>query len=341
MNQILLNKAKQDWDNFVENLTDEEKKELSLFSESIDSNNLHYFVASKDTIRFDQIINKLSKRHLYDEEVTPVIYNFYLERNLHELAYDYILKAEEYFNKEAIPISSTFQKLIDNSESSKLLSKYKISLERIRNLSPSKLPKITPDIINDKQSLGEFILHELVIASKVLIDKIHAIKQITHEDRFNDLFLAILRLRFQIWGWSIHDQARKGSSPTGKSAGETDITIEAGNITISLIEALILEGKNKSLTQKHVLKSFTYAKNLDRYYMIVYFKGAQPKLEHTWLEYKKDIESSIFSSSFTFNKTKSFEDLTSNFEDIHHLRIAKTIHGENIEMYHIMINLAE
>ncbi len=340
-NENAINKSKQDWDNFVNDLTAKEKKGLSFFSESIDSNSLHYFVQSKDTNRFDQIISKLSKRYLYNDEVTPLIYNFYIERNLFELAFNYILTAKEYFNKEAIPIPSIIQRLFDNSESSSLLSKYKISLERIRNLTPSKLPKITPDIVNDKHSLGEFILHEFVAASKILIDKIHGIKQITHEDRFNDLLLAILRLRFQIWGWSIHDQARRGSSPTGKSAGETDITIEAGNITISLIEALILKGSNKPLTQKHVLKSFTYAKNLDKYYMIIYFKGVQSKLEYAWKKYKENVQSIAFSSNFKFKKTKGFEDLTSDFEDIHHLRIARTIHGEKIEMFHIMINLAK
>jgi len=341
MNQTLLNQANQDWENFISNLTDDERKELSKFSESIDSTNLYFFAASKDTVRFDQTVNKLSKRYLYVEEIIPTVYKFYVERDLHELAFDYIKKANEYLTESGAPISSLIQTIIDNSITSEVLESIKKSLINIRGINAKDLPLTTPNIINDKRILSEFILHEVIQASKVLLDKIHGIKKNPDEDRYNDLLLATLRLRFQIWAWSIHDQARKGSSPTGKSAGEADITIEAGNITIALFEAMILTGKDKTLTEKHVLKSFSYAKNLDRYYMIVYFKGKTTAFDSTWDSYKEDVSKSDFVPDFTFDTSKDFEDLSSKFDDVNHLKITKSNHGKNAEMYHIMIDLSE
>ncbi|HBG69192.1 MAG: hypothetical protein A2W93_07660 [Bacteroidetes bacterium GWF2_43_63] len=341
MNLVLLNQANQEWENFVSNLTNEERKGLSELGEPIASNNLYFFAASKDTVRFDQTVNKLSKRYLFDEEIIPTVYKFYVERDLHELAFDYIKKAKEYLIESGTPISSIVQTIIDTSITSEVLESIKKSLVNIRSIKAKDLPLTTPDIVNDKVILSEFILHEIVQASKVLLDKIQGIKTIPHEDRYNDLLLATLKLRFQIWAWSIHDQARKGSSPTGKSAGETDITIEAGNITIALFEALILTGKDKTATQKHVLKSFSYAKNLDRYYMIIYFKGAITAFDTTWISYKQDVSTSAFTTTFVFDTAKDFEDLSSKFDEVNHLKVAKSVHGNNIEMYHIMINLSE
>jgi hypothetical protein len=341
MNQVLLNQANQDWENFVSNLTDEERKGLSELEEPIASNNLYFFAASNDKVRFDQTVNKLSKRYLFDEEIIPTIYKFYVDRDLHELAFDYIKKAKEYLTESGTPISSIVQTIIDTSITSEVLESIKKSLVNIRSIKAKDLPLTTPDILNDKVILGEFILHEIIQASKVLLDKIQGVKTIPHEDRYNDLLLATLKLRFQIWAWSIHDQARKGSSPTGKSAGETDITIEAGNITIALFEALILKGKDKTETQKHVLKSFSYAKNLDRYYMVIYFKGAVTAFDTTWASYKQDVSTSSFITDFVFDIAKDFEDLSSKFDDVNHLKIAKSIHGKGIEMYHVMINLSE
>ena len=341
MNLVLLNQANQEWEDFVSNLTDEERKGLSELGEPIASNNLHFFAASKDTVRFDQTINKLSKRYLFDEEIIPTVYNFYVERNLHELAFDYIKKAKEYLIEYGTPISSIVETIIETSITSEVLDSIKKSLVNIRSIRAKDLPLTTPDNVNDKRNLSEFILYEFVEASKILIEKIHGVKRIPHENRYNHLFLAILRLRFQIWDWSIHEEAPIGNSPSKKSPGESDLTIQACNKTIALLEALILRNRNKSNTQKHVLKSFSYAKNLERYYMLIYFKGAVSAFDTTWISYKQDVSTSDFTPDFTFDAAKDFDDLSSKFDDVNHLKVAKSIHGKGIEMYHVMINLSE
>ena len=73
-------------------------------------------------------------------------------------------------------------------------------------LKPKNISLVTPENINDQRNLNEFILYEIIQATRVLLDKIQSIQQIRDEDRFNDLLLAILRLRFPIWGWSIQNR---------------------------------------------------------------------------------------------------------------------------------------
>lgn len=333
--------SNQSWENFINNLNEKEKNDLIKYEQGITSNKLHYFAATNDMDKFDQALNSLSIRFLYHEEIIPTIYNFYLSRSLYVLAHNYIKSAFEYLQLHHKPIQPEIQSLFDNSETKYLLREMKDALSRIPALKPKNIPLITPEVINDKGNLSEFILHEFVDASKVMIEKIHGIKEVSGEDRYNDLFVATLKLRFQLWGWSIHDQARRGNSPTKKSAGETDLTIEAGNKTIALFEALILRGKNKKTTQTHIIKTFGYAKNLERYYMIIYFTGKSDSFHNTWNSYKADTETCIYPANYTFDTTKGFKDLSPLFDDINHLKIAKSMHGHNIEMYHMMIDLSE
>lgn len=345
MNLTLLNQANQDWENFADNLSNEEKKGLSEFSEAASSNSLHYLAATKDVLRFDQKVNKLSRRYLYDDELIPTVYNFYVERDLHELAFDYLRKAEEYFSENGSNIPQAIQTILDNSESVQLLAKYKISLDRIRGLSPINIPKITPETINDKRQLNKFILGEIIQSLRIIREKIEALRQVTHENRFNDFLQAILRLRLPIWGWSIQDQPRLGTSTGGADAGNADLIIQSGGGTnIALIEAFNLKEnvgvkKDKDYTELHILKCPKYIGTIDKYYAIVYFLGNSSDFENKWSTYMSDVLSISYPSTFTINKAVGFTDIASEFNDVINIKIAKTIHNSNLEMFHVMINL--
>ena len=346
MNLTLLNQANQDWENFVESLSDEEKKGLSEFSEAAASTSLHYLAANKDTLRFDQTLNILSRRYLYDEELIPTVYNFYVERDLHELAFDYLRKAEEYFGENGNNIPQVIQVILDNSESVQLLAKYKISLDRIRGLSPMNIPKITPATINDKRQLNKFILGEIIQSLRIIKEKIEAFRQVTHENRFNDFLQAILRFRLPIWGWSIQDQSRLGTSTGGSDAGNADLVIQSGGGTnIALIEAFNLKEnvgskKDKDYTKLHILKCPKYIATIDKYYVVVYFLGNSSDFENKWSTYMSDVLSIPYPAAFEINKTIGFKDIASEFTDVVNFKIAKTIYNSNIEMFHVMINLS-
>lgn len=347
--QVLLNQAKKDWDNFVENLTNEEKKELSLFSESIDSNNLHYLITSKDATRFDQTINRLSKKHLYDDELISIIYNYYFERDLHELAFDYINKAHKYYTENQLDIPLVITELKEQYPDEDTIRKLKLILGNLSNQREEDIPKILPNNLNGKTNLSEFILNELVQASKIMISKIESIKQITHENRFNDLLLAILKLRLPIWGWSIEDQPRvgttliqkqkDGSVKGGKDAGSADFVIQSSGLQIALWEGLIL--KDTGYTETHILKCHKYLKSLDLYFMIVYVLGENIDFDKECEKYKKHILGVNYPNDFEMDRAIGYVDVTSNFRNVGHLNISKTIHTGNKEIFHLIINLIQ
>jgi len=339
MNKEQIIKAYQDWEDFVNSLNDQEKSELVNYNEYIDNNCLHYYISINDNIRFDQSVNRLSKKHLYDEEIIPVIYNYYIERNLDELAYDYICKSEVYLKDSKTIISPNIQAIIDNSESKNLLSKYRISFDRIRGLSPSSLPHITPDCINNKRQLNKFILNELIQSLKIINEKKEALRQVTHENRYNDFLQAILRFRFPIWGWSIQDQPRLGTSTGGADAGNADLVIQSGGgVNIALIEAFIL--RDKDYTETHILKCPKYVGTINKYYVVVYYLENTNNFDSKWSTYKNDVLNLNYPSNFMIDKSIGFTDLETEFEDVNNLKISKTSHSSNVEMFHIMINLS-
>ncbi len=334
----LLNQTNQDWDNFINSLKDEEKKGLSDLSDWILYNNLFYYTALNDSFKFDQTVNKLSKRYLYDDEIIPIIYNYYVKRELHELAFEYIFNSEQYLINSNIPISPTIQTIIDNSSSIMLLEKYKISLRDIRNLAPKDIPKITPDTINNKRHLNKFILNELIQALSVIREKREALRQITHENRFNDFIQAILRLRFPIWGWSILDQPRLDTSTGGADAGNADLVVQSGGgMNFALIEAFIL--KDKDYTQKHIIKCPKYIGTINNYYVIIYYLDNSVDFESKWSTYKSDVLSISYPSNFSIDTNIGFIDIANEFENVNNFKIAKTTHINNIELFHVMVNL--
>jgi hypothetical protein len=337
MNLTLLTQAQQDWDNFIGSLSSEEKKGLINVAESAASNSLHYFAAIKDAVKFDQTINQLSNRCLYDEEIIPTVYNYYVERDMHEIAFDYLQKAFEYFTANGYPIPSIVQEILEASETIKLLSNYRISLERIRNLTPKNIPRVTPEVINDKRELNTFILNEIVQAGRVTDEKREALRQVTHENRYNDFLQAILRMRFAIWGWSIHDQPRMGTSTGGADAGNADLVVQTGGNNIALIEAFIL--KDFAYTKTHILKCHKYISSISRYYIVVYYFDSAADFETNWRTYKTDILNISYPADFAINSSLGFIDITNQFTDVNNFRIAKTIHDDKYEMFHIMLNL--
>lgn len=338
MNTEFLIEANQNWENFINFLSDNEKIGLSELSELVAINSLHYLAATKNTRAFDQTINRLSKKSIYELEIIPTVYNFYIGRNLHELAYDYIQDANEFLLQNRMEITSNIKDLFSNSGNDHLFNKFKISLERIRNLHPSKIPNISPDIINGKKNLSDFILNEIIQCLKIVQEKKEALRQITHENRFNDFLQAILRFRFPFWGWTITDQSRLGTSSGGADAGNADLVIQSGGgENFALIEAFILRDKN--YTETHILKCPKYISNIKRYYILVYFLGESISLGGKWNQYKTDVTSITYPNNFAINPIVGITDLDKEFEDAVNIKIGKSIHGENIEMFHIMINI--
>ena len=330
--------ARKEWEDFVAKPDNSHTGVLVDFSEQIEGSNFYYYVTVNDIVNADRVLGRLSAPFLYDEPIVPFIYAYYISRNMHELAYDYILKAHHYLLHEgAVPRSVL--NLVAKADTPHLIHQVKLSLGRVLTLKPESIVQVSPDILNDKRNLDDFIFHELLLAADILRDKIQAVKQSTKEDPFTDLLLASLRLRFPFWGWNITDQQRTGKSPTGKGAGEVDITIQAAGKTIALLEALVLKSGDFKKTSEHILKCFGYIGYLPRYYIIIYYKGPRANFAKTWEAYKLDVLKTPFSAETSIDSVKGFEDLAVLFSNPRNVFVARTWHNSGVQIFHLMINL--
>jgi len=187
--------------------------------------------------------------------------------------------------------------------------------------------------------LNTFILNELVQSLKIINEKREAIRQVKHENRYNDFLQAILRFRFPFWGWAIQDQPRIGTSNGGADSGNADLVVQSGGgENIALIEAFIL--RDKKYTETHILKCPNYISTINRYYVVIYFLGNSNYFDKKWGDYQSDVLAVHYPSNFKIDLNIGFIDITSEFENVRNTKIAKTIHNTNVEIYHIMIDLS-
>ncbi|QTR48676.1 hypothetical protein [Candidatus Thiothrix anitrata] len=331
------------WTSFVEKTEMYNKHDVDYLNQIQDySNNLKLIILNNESKshEFDQIINQLPPAYLYNEETFEIIFENLTSRKLSTNAYLFIKNGKVFYEQQGALVPLVIQELEDKYPDLKMRTELRNLLNALNSEKADIIPKILPaKITNEHYDLGMFILSELVRASRLLQEKIGGVK---HEDQYNDLFIAMLSLRFELWGWSISDQNRAGRSPTGKNAGEIDLTIRSGSTVLTRIEALRLFGKNKKTTQEHATKTQSYDSNLNKYYMIIYYLGEQQKFDSTWDDYCTDFSESSFPENCIFNKAHNFKSLSDQFIDTRQIRIAKSTHGKNNDVFffHIMIDLS-
>ncbi len=205
---------------------------------------------------------------------------------------------------------------------------------------PEQIPPILPQILNGNIELKDFILEEILQGLKVMRKKIKAVESINSENKYNDVLQSILKLRLPLWGWDIIDQDRAGSSQKKKEAGEIDLTIKAIN-DLTLIEAFILSGRNFKKTNEHILKCINYSRDIQYYYIVVYYKGARMSFDKTWGKYKEDIRKIKFPTNWKLKKREDFRELHTSMRNVENLKIAHTGHGKSSQIFHIMLDLSD
>lgn len=334
----MLDYAQQQWETFLVNLSVDEKRATVSLAEAIDSNSLHYLARTESFARFDQVVNRLTNSYLFDEELIPVIYNTYRRRELPELAFAYLDKATQYYLEHDDNVPAVVDELRRRALDYKTIDRLKPLLGSLRNQPADIIPQLLPPVVNGHSRLDEFILRELVLAARAMVDKIQSIRQIGLENRYNDLLFALLELRFAVWGWSIHDQPRVGTSSGEKDAGEADLLFKAAGDTIALVEALIL--RSTAYTEEHILKCYSYV-DVTRYYVVVYHKGKPANFDTAWQTYQNTVLAISYPPGFIIDKSKGFEPTAANPEADSYLRVARTRHGTKYTMFHLLISLGE
>jgi hypothetical protein len=338
MNTIAIKEAEASWEAFKASLDKSHEAELARFKAPADGLSLFSFYSNKDYLKFDQVVNVLPKQYKFDENIIPIIYSCYVERNLSDQAFKYVTDAIQYFSEESKTPSIDLVDYKRKAQNEGMFDKLRDSLLNLRNLEPHDIPPIVPAIHNGKIKLQEFILGEIINALRIMRLKIRAVESIADEDRYNDILMAILRLRLPVWGWDISDQNRGGVSPAGINPGEIDHTITAAGISIALIEAFPLKGRDFTKVQKHILKCENYIRDLDRFYIVIYYLGERVHFNRTWDTYKADVNRVSYPPTWLL-QASSLTEIAGQFTSVENMKIARTKHT-NSEMFHIMIDLS-
>ena len=321
------------WTNFLNNLGDKKENFIAKNKTEINFYSIPYFIVNEKDTEFDIAIANMSDDYKFNELVLKMIINYYFKRNQRQDAYNYATEALNFFAKNKKEIPKDISDILPEFDS--YLLNLETSFNAIVNCHYTNIPKIVPDKINNKKELNKFILTEIINSLKQMLVKIQTINKLNYEDNYTDILHSILKLRFPFYGWSICDHSHHGISLKGIGSGEPDLIIESASVPITIIEALIIEGKDKTKIHNHVNKCFKYSSFLNRYYIVIYFKGEKSNFDITWESYKEDFNL----ISFPEGKKPSggFIELNDEFDGIENFKIAKTCHTK-IEMFHIMVN---
>jgi hypothetical protein len=335
-NLNMLFRVKTEWDQFFEAASKEEKDKLKLIQSNVNYTLLFHYCLTSDYENADRIIQSLPSILKFDRKIIGLVFQSYQQRDLTLNAIAYLENVERHYNNKDSQINNLVQNLRESIDNSKRILDLGSAFNQIYSMQYKELPRVVPKSLNGKSNIQEFIFQEIVQASLILIEKINSINEIRLENKYNDLLLAILKLRLAVWGWSISDQSRTGDSDsTGNDLGELDFLITSAGNSIALIEALILTYANKSYTQDHIKKCFNYLRHSKLHYVVVYFKGPVGNFDSSWSSYKTNVCEIEYDGNRKLI-SKDFND-TSEQTDKIGIHTGITKHENGVHMYHIYL----
>lgn len=340
MNLTEIKYAHEQWELFLFGLTEEEKEEIDNYTEPARALDLFSLYAAKQYDEFDFVIAGLSPQFRFDEKLITLVLNCYQERGMSDKAFNYIVEAEAYHSASGTKgLTIDFAALKKMFTNEKFLDSIKQGFVNIWSLDAEQVPPVVPPRHNKMDDLHGFIRLEIIEAMKQMVKRIVAIESIDFENKYNDLLMAVLKLRLPIFGFEIVDQGRSGKSSEGKEAGETDFTLTSAGKDIALVEAFIWKQFNQKNITEHILKCKRYLPLTTNYYILMYYKAANKKFDAYCLKYKESVMQKInYPANWKLDKKYGFKDLTGLVGHSGEIFVAETKHGSSI-LTHIMINV--
>jgi len=189
---------------------------------------------------------------------------------------------------------------------------------------------VTVDFIKDFDSQDVFIKNLVRACTNLQARKIFSNAS---ENQKNDYICDILRAI----GYDASDQTRRGSSPTGKDAGELDIFIsKKDGLPFTTVEALKLTSVNTTTLNKHLNKIFSYDPSGTRFNVCLSYV-TMADFGTFWSNYSAHVKNHnypapLVSSDMTIDDDYGFSEL----------RVMKTIHdrsGREVALYHICVRI--
>lgn len=137
-------------------------------------------------------------------------------------------------------------------------------------------------------------------------------------------------------GYTVKDQTRRGSSPTGKDSGEIDIFVSRDGLPFTVVEAMNLDSVDTSYINKHLDKLFSYDTSGNKFNVCLsYVKVAD--FASFWGKY------SVYVSNYSYPSPILSSDTSIDDEyGYSELKIMKTNHsrsGRTVNLYHICVRI--
>ncbi|MGO2293853.1 MAG: hypothetical protein ACTH5N_00230 [Psychroflexus halocasei] len=333
---------------FEEALDEWKTMEMSLpesyvepIKDKIWTNQLTAYYHLENKHEFDKLYLSIPFPYNMKEDIVELRIGILLKFQLREEAKKVLFRATEYHKDSDAKIPKFVRKLktkLDDKTDIKFLQN---NFNEIFAAAPRTLIQIFPDRLNAENSLGNFITKEVALASSKMLDKINAIREVGHEDKYNDLIQLALEARMAQWGWLIQGQDRGGFSENKDkyNPGERDIMICDGNgEPLIVCEAFIWSDKRKA--ESHIKKIFNYYHKRKNFIMLIYDKRQHKNFDSSWKKYKENVLPNLsYQSGFGLKKSK-WKELTKRFDyQSSAIKVGSSNHGKGKKIFHIMVNL--
>ncbi len=333
----LYREALEEWINFEKEISN-----IILFeniNDKIQYNKLDAANELEKDEEFDAWYNELNREMQLRLDFLELRIKNLMRRKMQQRAEELLKKAKDLHKLDTGDYPSFIHELETLITTEETIDYLKNQYSRIMSSAPEHLVQIIPDSINRANKIPDFILNCIIGSLNDMLTHINSIGQIDHEDKYSEVLMSLLDARMHNVLW--HTQILSGGYADSEldNPGKIDFGIlTAVNEKLAVCEALILEGKNTFEVQKHVLKIFNYDHIRKLFYVIVYYKGEQETFDDSWDKYRSTVEDFIvFPDKFPLK-----DKLTpvSSYLENNSLKIAKSLHGEGTELFHIFINIS-
>jgi len=339
--------ALHEWESFEHSYPP--NKSWPSIGENISFNKLHAFEILEEFVRFDQEYDNIDIGVKMRADFLEIRVTTFMYRKMKMQAENLLAEARQFHMLENGNYPDFIYALEKSTYADESLDYLAIQYDRIFRLSPEELIQVIPDSLNDGKNLSGFLLNEIIAATKDMLTLINSLPKVGHEDKYSDLIMLSLKGRLLNFKWhpanlragfsDPDDQKNGGGSVSdADNLGEIDFGVyRANGERIAICEAMILEGRNAIEVQKHNLKVFNYDPDRKLYFIISYYKGGPESFVKGWESYIQVVEDFIeFPILYPLvgKVTELKKDVLNG-----PIRIGKSLHGGNTELYHIFINV--
>jgi hypothetical protein len=294
-------------------------------------------------IEFDYYFEKISQAYRYHQQVVEIVVENHQHRGKSTEAEAYLIEAKQYYHQYWVIVPDWVDALRATLNRSAIKEELGKSLNLILAQSPTDLINIIPPKLSgNAQNVAEFLLYQAVESAAMLLEKVTAINRI--EDRYNDIFVLILRSRLLPWEWQVFAQSPGGLSSNLKrsdTSGERDWIISTQGRNIGTFEALIWsDNVRKPYIEKHLEKLIKrYSPTLQVGFLVTYYTRKDINFEEEWDKYETTVNALGFADRFSKKENMTAIPYQQGNQN---LKVGKTSYGSKtntIEIFHLYLNM--